>query len=116
MDAQRWLSVSLTIPSTSSKRRLAKTEVDDAKRKVQTAFSDMFGGCTTTIGVGLWRGSLGALVQEKVQIVSSYAPAEHWTQHKAATLALASSVCEALSQDCVLLSVMPATEVYFIEA
>ena len=100
---------SVTVPTTQKNG----TPVFDRAgilKSVQSDMSNVFGGATSTDGVGTWNDDNGNLVTENVTVVSSFCCGKVDLETGTQTLErIARWVKSVANQDCVLITVEPVT-------
>jgi hypothetical protein len=65
--------VTLYVPSTYNKGiPLPPGKHESLVKSVSEQFANHFGGCTATDGLGTWKSESGALIQERITLVTSY--------------------------------------------
>lgn len=63
--------VAIYVPSTNGGKKITRRIHNVFVKEIALQFSNQFGGCTTTKGIGYWPGKSG-LITESVTIVRSY--------------------------------------------
>lgn len=91
--------VAIYVPSTYA----VDNSVDNSHyvKTVMNALSGMFGGATSTAGVGCWKSNEGALVLEDVQIVYAYCTSEQLKHHHKEVLATALWLKQEMQQEAI---------------
>lgn len=97
--------VSITIPSLQNDGAMIPEDVRGmALLAVQNNFTDLFGGCTTVQGFGIWKDGLED-IRENVTIISSFIDHEIYTHQLGFIRARVEFLKTQLSQDCMLVTV-----------
>lgn len=92
--------ITLFVPSTNAK----KEQAQKFARYIASEFSELFGGCTITNGVGAWKNEKNELIEERVYLCTSYM-SELTNDQKIKVISLARLTKSIFSQDCVSLEV-----------
>src|SRR5687767_13101515 len=89
------------VPSTKNVgEKLNKSERRALVTRVANKFSDSFGGCTCTQGIGYWKSESGKLIAESVTLVESYHSLET-TEALAIVIPLANAIKHEYGQEAI---------------
>lgn len=92
--------ITLFVPSTNA----TKEQTQKFVRYIAAEFSELFGGCTITNGVGTWKDEKNELIEERVYLCTS-SMNELTNDQKIKVISLARLTKTKFSQDCVSLEV-----------
>jgi len=86
-------SIKIYVPSTTDTDK--KIDNESFVRDTETKLSKLFGGSTTSNGIGCWVSDSVGLVRESVKIVQSFTSVEGLEKHISEVI----EICESLKRD-----------------
>ena len=91
------------VPSTTE----VTEEIDSSEivTRVQSKFSEMFGGATTYNAIGCWTSPVAGLVKEKVTVVASFCNEKALEENIEEVLEMAKTIKAEMSQEAIALEI-----------